>query len=157
MHITVSFRSVPSCLGNSSSVGLIDDGPFSSFQRLFLIHAAQCACICPACTVSSRSLLNSGTVDAADYMSCVKTVMAAPISNQFRVGSASFLAAVRTVRICLLQHQDQLHVIKCCRQLHAVYINNLLKEDCRTLPVSTSLLQMIEGVMSSAFCLLVVF
>ena len=61
--------------------------------RPFFTVAAQCACICTACTDYSHLLFNSATVNAAKFVSCVKTIMAAPISNQFRVGSVQVLVS----------------------------------------------------------------
>ena len=46
----------------------------------------------PAATLRTQFLhihfLIHATVDVVDYVSCVKTVMAVPVTSRFRVGSA---------------------------------------------------------------------
>ena len=94
--------------------------PGKQKSRLFLMYTEQCACICTALTAYWHLFLYSTTGNTADCMSPVKTIMAAPISDQFGVdtpGSHTWIwAAAHTVHGCLLRYLGQLHIIVRCVQ-----------------------------------------
>ena len=64
------------------------------------------------------------TADPADYMSLAKTIMAAQISNQFRVGSVQVpISKSQQLRV----HCPQLFTAVSSAQLLAAYVKNPLK------------------------------
>ena len=100
-------------------------------SRPFIIYTAQCSRSYTAQFVHNR-FLTCITADPADYMLRVKTILAVPVSNLFRVGNMQVLhirvsATALTVCSCLLWYLGQLSTIRCCMQLLTVYINNLLQ------------------------------